>query len=116
MLSLSRILVFIQCCTVKTSQSKLILRKMCRYPVQNNANAMIMHIIHKIHEVRRCTVSGCRSIIAGYLIAPGTIKRMLRKTDQLHMRITHFQNIIRQLHRQLLKIIKFSRHGRIFLP
>ena len=77
MFSLSRICMLIYCSSVKIHQTMGILREMCRYPVKNNADLILVEIINHIFEILRCSVSGSRCIISGYLISPGTIKRML---------------------------------------
>ena len=77
MFSLSRICMLIYCSSVKIHQTMGILREMCRYPVKNNADLILVEIINHIFELLRCSVSGSRCIISGYLISPGTIKRML---------------------------------------
>ena len=77
MFSLSRICMLIYCSSVKIHQTMGIFREMCRYPVKNNADLILVEIIDHIFEILRCSVSGSRCIISGYLISPGTIKRML---------------------------------------
>ena len=38
---------------VEFRQAVCVTRKMCRNPIQNNANPFLMHIIHKIHKIAR---------------------------------------------------------------
>ena len=57
MLSQPRVLMLIQTASVKSCKSKCILREVCRYPVKDNANTLVMHIIHEIHEILRSPVS-----------------------------------------------------------
>ena len=89
MFTLSRIRIFICTCSVKKSKTVCIFREMCRYPVKNYPNSFAVHIIHKIHKVLRSTVSGCRSIISGYLISPRAVKGIFRYSHQLDMGISH---------------------------
>lgn len=49
-----------------------------------------MQIINKIFKLFRCSVAGGRCVIARYLIAPGTVKRMLCNSHQLYVGIAHF--------------------------
>ena len=102
----SRIEVLVQAGSVKGSQSKRITRKMCRYPVQNHADALCMHIVHEIHEIFRCAVTTGRCIVSGHLIAPGTVKRVLHNRHQLNMRIAHLFYIVRKHHSQFTIIVK----------
>ena len=57
MLSALRIRALIQWSSVESSQSVCILREMCRHPVNDDTDALRMHIIHKSHEVRGRTVA-----------------------------------------------------------
>ena len=104
---LSRVLMFIYACPVKISQSKAVPRKMCRNPVENHADALPMHIIHKIHKIIRCSIPAGRRVIPGHLIAPGCVQRMLHNRKQLDMGVTHHLHILRQFYRYLAVIIEF---------
>ena len=105
MLSLSRIRILIKAGAVKLSQSEGVSREMCRYPVEDDTNLMFMQIIHKELKILCGTVTGSRCKIAGYLISPGTVKRMLRDTHQFHMGVTHILHVSGQFHRQLSVVI-----------
>ena len=106
MLPLSRISMFINCSSVKISKTMRIFREMSRNPVQNDADAVLMKIIHHILEIFRRSISGCRCKISSYLIAPGTVKGMLCDSHQFHMGISHILHICRQLFRQFSIIIE----------
>ena len=101
--ALSRIQVLIEAGSVKAGQTEGILRKMRRHPVQNHADSLLMHIVHKIHEVLRCTVARRGCVVSGHLITPGFIQRMLHDRQQLHMGIAHLF-YIRSKHRSQLPI------------
>ena len=110
MFSKTWIWVFIQWFSVKVCQSKGIFREMSRYPVKNDTDVMFMQIINHPLEIFRCTVSACRSIIACYLISPGTIKWMFSNTHQFYMCISHPVNILCQLYSNISVI-----HEAIFI-
>src|SRR2546425_7978540 len=76
MFTLASIGVFIEVGAVKIAQGVSILGKMRGCPVQNHADALLVHIIYKILEVfgRAKTAGG--GIVAGHLVAPGAIKRI----------------------------------------
>ena len=73
MRSLPRILMLVNTASVEACQTVGITRKMSRYPVQDHADALFMHVIHEIHKIIRRAIPACRRIVAGYLIAPGFI-------------------------------------------
>ena len=104
--ALSRILMLVKAGAVILCHAPGISRKMSRYPVQNHTDSLIVHVIHKIHKIIRCTKTAGRCIVAGHLIAPGRIQRMFHHRHQLHMGITHLFYIGCQLHRNLTVIIK----------
>ena len=94
MLALSRICIFKCRRSVKVRQPMRILWKMRRYPVQDYTDAIPVQIIDHIGKILRCPVTGSRRIISGYLIPPGSVKRVLRNPHQLHMGIPHLLHII----------------------
>ena len=75
-------------------QSKLIRAEVCGNPVKDDADACLMKLVHKVHEVCRLTVSGCGRIVACYLISPGAVKRVLRNTDKLDVGVLHLLEIL----------------------
>ena len=94
MLSLPWIQMLIQTGSVKSCQTILILRKMCRNPVQDHADSLLMQMIDEIHKVLRTAIARCHRIIIRHLISPGFIQRMLHHRHKLHMCIVHFLDII----------------------
>ena len=92
-LSSSWIRVLIQRHTVETSKAMGVSWEMSRYPVKDNADTVLMHVIHEIHEIGRCAVSAGRCVVICNLIAPGAVKRILCNTHKLYMGITHFLNV-----------------------
>ena len=78
-----------------------------------------MQIINKIFKLFRCSVAGGRCVIARYLIAPGTVKRMLCNSHQLYVGIAHFFYVIGKRMCELNVIVKSVRVGfgpRMFHP
>ena len=97
MLAFTRICILEERLSVKICQTVGIPREMGRNPVQNNADALFVHIVHKIFEFLWSAIAGGGSIVAGYLIAPGTIIGMFRNSHQLDMGVTHLLYIGSQL-------------------
>ena len=90
MLSDPRVRMLENTLSVKPSQSMGIRCKMCRNPIQDHTDLMLMQRIDQIHEIIRRTVSRCGCIVARHLISPGTVIRVFGDPHQLHMRIFHF--------------------------
>ena len=84
-----RVRMLEQALSVESAQSVGIGGKMRRHPIKNHANLILVQHVDQIHEIIRRAVSRSRRIIAGHLIAPGTVIRILRNSHQLDMRILH---------------------------
>ena len=112
--SLSWIEMLVQACTVKSRKSESITWEVCRYPVENNTNVVLVHRIHKIAEVIRRSVSCCRCVIARYLITPGFIERMLHHRHQLNMGVAELFDVRSQHRSNLAVVIKFTSIVRFF--
>ena len=68
-------------------------REMCRHPIKDNSDSEAMHIVYKISEVLRSSVSGGWRIVVSYLITPGTIKRIFCDSHKLNMCISHIHKV-----------------------
>ena len=112
--SLSRVKMLVQTRSIKRRKSEGIAREVCRYPVENNTNVVLVHRIHKIAEVIRRSVSCCRCVIARYLIPPGLVKRMLHHWHQFYMGVAELFHIRSQHRSDLTVVIKFTAIVRFF--
>ena len=96
MFALSGICIFVSGGSVKICQSVSVSREMGRNPVQDDPDLVAVHIVDKITEIFRSSVTGSGCIISCHLISPGTVKGMFCDTHQFHMGISHFLHIVRQ--------------------
>ena len=87
------IFIFITACTVKSAKTVCVLREVGRNPVKDNADALFMTSVHKIHKVFRLTVTGCCGKVACNLIAPAAVKRIFCKRHKLNVSVAHILNI-----------------------
>ena len=69
-LAFERIGVFIEACAVEFVESLLVLREVCRHPVENDADARLMEHVDHLPKVIRCAEARGRGEIARDLIAP----------------------------------------------
>src|SRR6516162_810915 len=76
MFSFSRIGVLVKVRPIEIAETRLILRKMSRNPIQNHANFVLMKIVHEILEVVRGPKSACRGEVTRCLVSPGAIEGM----------------------------------------
>ena len=108
MLALLRVLIFVALGAVKLIQSLFVLWKMGWYPVHDDADVVFVHLIDKVHQVFRCAVARSRCKIAGDLIAPGRVVRVLGDRHQLNVGVAHLLDVDRQLIGQLAIVKKLS--------
>src|SRR5215469_13099746 len=62
---------------VKVSQPVSVGREVRRNPVENDGNAVLVEIVDQVHEILRRAVARGRSEVAGGLVSPGAVKRVL---------------------------------------
>ena len=108
MLSFARVCVFIGCSTIKLCQSMCIFWEMCRHPVKDHANLVLMAFVDQMCKILRCSVAGRRCKISCYLISPRKIIWIFCDRHQFNMCISHLSKIRDQHVRDLTIIIKFS--------
>ena len=78
------------------------LRKMRRDPVEYDADTPAMQVIDEVHEIlRRSAVTRARREVAGHLIAPRAVERVLHDGHQFHVREAEFQHVVGERVRQL---------------
>ena len=112
--SLSRVKMLVQTRSVKRRKPEGIAWEVCRYPVENNTDVILMHRIHKIAEVIRRSVSCSRCVIARHLIAPGLVERMLHHWHQFYMGVAELFDVRSQHRSDLAVVIKFTAIVRFF--
>ena len=104
MLADTRILILIAGRSVKADKTFLILREVCRDPVKDNGDAVLMQMVYEELKIRRCSETAGNRIVADYLITPGIIERMLKDRHKLNMGIAHLLTILRKVLRDLAVI------------
>ncbi|MCY1425885.1 hypothetical protein D9M71_416910 [compost metagenome] len=81
----TRVLVLVQCGAVETGQRPVVLRKMPGHPVEQHAQTgRVAGVDEGAQLVRRAVARGRRKV-AGGLVAPGLVERVLGDRQQLDM-------------------------------
>ncbi len=91
---------------VKATEREVVLRKMRRYPVEDDADPALVEAIDQISQVIGSAVTRGGGKIARDLIAPGRVEGILTDSHQLDMGVAHMGNILRELIAQLTVIQK----------
>ena len=101
-------LVLKQHVAVKGGKTVGVGTKTAGYPVHDHADACLVARIDKVHELLRVAVARRGGVVAGRLVTPGAIERMLHKRHDLDMRIAHVAHVVHELHRQVVVGVKLA--------
>ena len=85
----ARVAVFVARRAVKPCKPGLVLGKMSRHPVHDNADARLVALFDETHKFLRFPVARSRGEISRHLIPPRAVERMLRDRHQFNVRVTH---------------------------
>jgi hypothetical protein len=85
----------------KKAQAVRVAREVRRHPVQQHADAVLMAVIHKVHEVVGRAEAAGRRKVAGHLIAPRTVEGVLGDGQQFDVRVAHLLGVLHKLMRQV---------------
>ncbi len=97
MLSLPRVGMLVQVRAVEIRKPVGVLGEVGRHPVDQHANAMLVAMIDKVHEVFRAAVATGRREIADRLISPTARERMLAHGHQLQVRVAELLAVVDQV-------------------
>ena len=86
MLALARVRVLEDRAAVEARQAMGILREVARHPVEDHADAGLVQPVHEVAQVVGFAEAARRRKVAGRLVAPGFIERVLGDRQQLDMR------------------------------
>ena len=81
--ALPRVGVLVEGGAVEMREAVRVHRKVGGHPVEDHADAVLMHVIDEIHEIFRATKPTRRREVTGHLVSPRNIERMLRHRHQL---------------------------------
>ena len=70
MTALAWIFMFVEGCAVEAAQGMTVGREMRRRPIQNNADAVFVAAVDKIHKILGGAVAAGNGKIAGNLVSP----------------------------------------------
>ena len=74
-------------------------REVRRHPIQDDANPLLVEVVHQVHEILRRAVARSRREISRGLVAPRTVKRMLHDRHQFHVGEVHLLDVVCQAQR-----------------
>ncbi len=95
--ALARVGMLVEMRAVEKAEPVLVPGEMRRYPIEDHADVRLVQHVDHVHEVLRRAVAGGRREIAGGLVAPRAVERMLHDRQQLDMREAHVRHVLREL-------------------
>ena len=86
---------------VEISQAVGVGREVRRHPVEDHRDAVLVQVIHQIHEILRRAVARSGGEIAGGLVSPGTVEGMLHHRQEFDVSEAHASGIFGEARRGL---------------
>ena len=97
MLALLRVAVLVERRAVEARERVRVLRKVPRHPVEQHADAVRMQLRDELAQFVRRAVAARRREVAGALIAPRIVERMLGDRQQLDVREAEIRDVRAEL-------------------
>ena len=107
-LPLVGIAVLVTTAAVKLIEPVGVLAEVGGNPVENNGDAVFVHVVHKPEEILGGPVPGGGGKITGALVAPGAVEGMLQHGQQLNGGVAHVLHIGGQLLGHVLVIVEVA--------
>ena len=85
--------------------------KVNRHVVQDDADAVLMQIVHQVHELLRSAVTAGRCKEAGVLVPPADVRRVLGQRHEFHIVVAALLQVLRQRRRQFLVVVPVGVFG-----
>ena len=96
MVALARVGMLVEVRAVEEAQAVRVPREVRRHPVEDHADARLVQHVDEVHEVLRRAVARARREVAGALVAPGAVERVLHDRHQLDVREAHALHVVGQ--------------------
>ena len=87
--------MFKQMCAIEIRQPMSIRREVRRHPIENYPYAVLMQVIHQVHEILWLAVACRGREVAGRLISPRAVEGMLHHRQELDVGEPHTRCVIR---------------------
>ena len=99
--ALARIRVLVQVRAVEVGEAVLVVREVRRHPVEDHADARLVQLVDEPHEVLGVAVAPGRREVAGRLVAPRAVERVLHDRQQLDVGEAETGDVLDELRREV---------------
>ena len=82
---------------IEVGQAVGIRREVRGDPIEYYANSALVQVVHKKHEILWRAITRGWSKVAGGLISPGSVERVLHNREQLNMSELHALKVVGEL-------------------
>ena len=100
MKALARIGVLVEVRAVEVGQPVLVVGKVRRHPVENHADAVLVQVVHQVHEILRRAVAAGGREVAGDLVSPRAVERVLHDGHELDVGEAEFVDVVGEPRRE----------------
>ncbi len=94
--SLARVGVLVEVRAVEVGESVGVGREVRRNPVEDHADAVLVQVVDQVHEILRRAVARSGREIAGGLVSPGAVERMLHHGQELDVGEAQLADVVGQ--------------------
>ena len=115
MFALAGIGMFVEVCAVKFGQPVGVFGEMTGNPVENHTDAALVAFVDEMAEFVRVAEAAGRGVIAGDLIPPRAVERVLCHGHQFDVGVAHFADVVQEPVREFQigkRAIALLRHAR----
>ena len=95
--ALTGIGVLVQMCPIEVGETVLVRRKMGGYPVEDDADTLLVQVIDQVGEVLRGAPAAAGREVAGGLVPPGAVEGVLHYREELNVGEPHLLAVPREL-------------------
>ena len=94
--ALPRVAVLVEVRAVEVAEPVLVGREVRRHPVEDDADAALVQAVDQVHQVLRRAVAAGRREVAGRLVAPRAVERVLHHRQELDVREAELGDVVGQ--------------------
>src|SRR5580704_15042205 len=86
-------------CAVEISEAVSVGREVCRNPVEDHADAVLVQVVDQIHEILRRAITRCWREVARGLISPGAEKWVFHHGEKFNVGESQLADILGETRR-----------------
>ena len=93
MFALARVGMLVAGGAIKAAKRVSVLGEVCRNPVENHADFVLVAKVYKVAELVGRTVAARGGVVPGHLVAPGFVERVFRERQKFYVGVAHLLEV-----------------------